>query len=129
MPEQPHKPLQPELFCRVVDGTGQERVLAASSLKNEKARPKDSTKLFCAVHSERWPAGLVPVFQVAEGKGFALKRLPVAGEANLASPCFLHYPSRTILKRQYCVGIGIFVPYATIQHLLPRCKSPMLGVK
>lgn len=92
MPKQRHKPVQPELFYRVDDAKGQERVLAARTLERERARLRDSTKLFYAVHSERWPAGLVPVFEMAEGKGFALKRLPVAGEEKSSEPLFFALP-------------------------------------
>lgn len=91
-PQPPAKPVHLEPFYRVFDNSGKERLLAGTNLNSEKLKSQESTKLFCAVRSERWPAGLVPVFQVAEGKNFVLKRLPVSGEENSSEPLFFALP-------------------------------------
>lgn len=98
MTESPTQDVSPkahklEPFFRVIDTNGKEHLSPNPKSKEVRSEPLTLPRLFCAVRSEKWPTGLVPLFQIKQENQNRLSRLPVSGEDNSCMPLFFALPN------------------------------------
>ncbi len=98
------KSLKLEPFYRVIDIHGKEHLSTEPNSKEERSARLASAELFCAVRSERWPTGLVPLFQIKHGNQHGLSRLPISGEDNSCVPLFFALPNENEIEAVKLAG-------------------------